>query len=142
MRASREPPWNSVTPWSRFCRPVLLPCSNREYYAVQEGRFPENTVEPPSVPGSAFCWGTYNYKISARVLTTEQLPQHRHEREIFGKVARKELAGEAVLLEHVGADRTVLPGTFLARTVSVGRDMQTVHTGLHQAREKITHTIS
>ncbi|MCF6187749.1 MAG: hypothetical protein L3J49_09820, partial [Desulfobulbaceae bacterium] len=113
-----------------------------EYCAVQEGRFPENTVEPPSVPGSAFCWGTYNYKISAKVLTTEQLPQHRHEREIFAKVARHELAGEAVLLEHVGADQTVLPGTFLARTVSVGRDMQTVHTGLIQAREKITHTIS
>jgi len=113
-----------------------------EYCAVQEGRFPENTVEPPSVPSSAFCWGTYNHKISTKVLTTEQLPQHRHEREIFGKVARKELASEAVLLEHVGADQTVLPGTFLARTVAVGHDMQTVHTELRLAREKITHTIS
>lgn len=113
-----------------------------EYCAVAEGRFPEHTVEPSPAVGPGFCWGTYNYKTSARVLTIADLPQHRHEREIFGRVAGKEEVGGTVLLEHVGADRTVLAGTFLARTVSVGRDMKAIHAGLNGARKKIIRTIS
>jgi hypothetical protein len=113
-----------------------------EYFAVMENRFPENTVELPPNCRPGFCWGTYNYKTATLVRTDKQLPQHRHEREIFDKVARNEIDGAQVLLEHVGADQIVLPGTFLARTVSVGRTRQVVREELDRAGKKINGTIN
>jgi len=112
-----------------------------EYYAVTENRFPDTTVEPAPDCRPGFCWGTYNYKTTGRVRTRRQLPQHRHERELFARVSGKEQEQGSVLLEHVGENRTVLPGTFLARTVAVGSDPQMVASTLAQAKEQIQATI-
>ncbi len=112
-----------------------------EYWAVTENRFPKNTVEPAPDCRPGFCWGTYNYKTKGRVQTRNHLPQDRHERELFAGAAAGTIDQDCVLLEHVGENRTVLPGTFLARTVAVGRDPQMVATTLARAKEQILATI-
>ena len=117
----------------------LLP--ELEYRAVTENRFPDSAVEPAPDWRPGFCWGTYNYKTTGRVQTRHQLPQHRHERELFASVAAREQEQGRVLLEHVGENRTVLPGTFLARTVAVGRSQELVSATLARAREEIQTTI-
>ncbi len=112
-----------------------------EYYAVTENRFPENIVEPAPDCRPGFCWGTYNHKTACRVQTRQQLAQDRHEQELFAGAATGEIKKGCVLLEHVGENQTVLPGTFLARTVAVGSCPQLVASTLAGAKEQIQATI-
>ncbi len=111
-----------------------------EYHAVRESRFPVNTVEPgdASVP---LCWGTYNYKLGEKRVTSGYIPQNPHEQESFSLVARGALAKDYVILEHIGSRHLVMPGTFLARAVSVARDLDDVREGLDQARRMIALTV-
>ncbi len=112
-----------------------------EYFAVRESRFPDNSVEPDAGHRPDFCWGTYNYKTSNQVRTRSRLPQHRHEQELFVRAAAGSLHQGFVLLEHVGENRLVLPGTFLARTVAVGSGSPAVAATLELAREYIAATV-
>ncbi|MFP7755769.1 ATP-grasp domain-containing protein [Thermodesulfobacteriota bacterium B35] len=111
-----------------------------EYHAVLEGRFPADTVEPDDTPPPV-CWGTYNYKLRERHVTCGYIPQNIHERESFCRVARGELFKDYVILEHIGSRHLVMPGTFLARAVSVAREPDDVREGLDQARRMIELTI-
>lgn len=112
-----------------------------EYCAVTENRFPETAVEPAPDCRPKFCWGTYNYKTAGQVQTRQQLAQDRHEQELFARAAAGEIEKGYVLLEHVGENQTVLPGTFLARTVAVACDTQLVASTLARAKEQIQATI-
>jgi len=111
-----------------------------EYCAVTENRFPPQTVEMRSnIRG--LHWGTYNHKVAAERITTGYIPQNPYEREAFRKVARKELLKDFVILEHLGTNLKVMPGTFLARVVSVARSRQDVEEGLCQGVGFIKLTI-
>ncbi len=112
-----------------------------EYFAVQKNRFPENMVEPPIVPDPVLCWGTYNYKLKQNRQTCGYIPQAKHERQSFAKVAGGKLAKDFLVLEHVGSGLQVQPGTFLARVVSTGKNMQDVQEGLALGRKMIDLTI-
>ncbi|WP_457574648.1 ATP-grasp domain-containing protein [Desulfolithobacter sp.] len=111
-----------------------------EYHAVVCGSFPENTRERADdvVP---LHWGTYNYKLKQARSTRGYIPQNPYERETFAKVAKGELLKDFVILEHIGSGLTVLPGTFLARIVSVARNRRDVEEGLRQGKEIIQLTI-
>ena len=111
-----------------------------EYYAVNENRFPPQTVEMKSNIRGIY-WGTYNYKVSDQRITTGYIPQNPYERETFKKVARKELVKDFVILEHLGTNLKVMPGTFLARVVSVARSRKDVDEGLCQGVGFIKQTI-
>lgn len=111
-----------------------------EYYAVTENRFPPHTVEMDSNIRSIH-WGTYNYKVTEELITTGYIPQNPYEREAFKKVARKELLKDFAILEHLGTNLKVLPGTFLARVVSVARTREDVDEGLCQGVGFIKQTI-
>lgn len=111
-----------------------------EYYAVTEGRFPPTTIEMVDNHRSIH-WGTYNYKLSSKILTTGYIPQNPYERETFKKIARKELLKDFVILEHLGTNFLVQPGAFLARVVSVARCAENVAEGLCQGVGFIKQTI-
>jgi hypothetical protein len=111
-----------------------------EYYAVTENRFPPQVVEmKKNIRG--LHWGTYNHKVSDQRTTTGYIPQNPYERETFRKVARKELVKDFVILEHLGTNLKVMPGTFLARVVSVARSRKDVDEGLCQGVGFIKQTI-
>ena len=112
-----------------------------EYYAVVENRFPPNTVEMKSNRRQLH-WETYNYKVSTAKLTTGYIPQNPYERETFRKVGHKELIKDFVILEHLGANCLALPGTFLARVVSVARNTKDVSQGICQGVSFIKQTIT
>ncbi len=112
-----------------------------EYHAVTQGRFPDNTVEPGDEQ-PPLCWGTYNYKLGEKRVTSGYIPQNPHERESFLRVANGELIKDYVILEHIGSRHLVMPGTFLARAVSVARNPDDVREGLDQARRMIELTIA
>lgn len=111
-----------------------------EYYAVTENRFPSHALE---MNGNhrGIHWGTYNYKITTPKLTKGYIPQNPYERETFRKIARKELIKDFVILEHLGTNFLVSPGTFLARVVSVARNREDVAEGLCQGVGFIQQTI-
>jgi len=111
-----------------------------EYFAVTENRFPPHTRE---MNGNhrGIHWGTYNYKITSAQLTKGYIPQNPYERETFKKIARKELLKDFVILEHIGTNFLVSPGTFLARVVSVARCREDVAEGLCQGVGFIQQTI-
>ena len=111
-----------------------------EYLAVTENRFPP-TAREMSGNHRSIHWGTYNYKISNQKLTTGYIPQNPYERETFKKIARKELVKDFVILEHLGTNFLVAPGTFLARVVSVARNSEDVAEGLCQGVGFIKQTI-
>ena len=111
-----------------------------EYYAVTENRFPPHAREMNGNHRSIH-WGTYNYKITRHTLTTGYIPQNPYERETFRKIARKELIKDFVILEHLGTNFLVSPGTFLARVVSVARCREDVAEGLCQGVGFIQQTI-
>jgi hypothetical protein len=111
-----------------------------EYYAVTESHFPPTTMEMRENHRSIH-WGTYNYKLDSRMLTTGYIPQNPYERETFKKIARKELIKDFVILEHLGTNFMVEPGTFLARVVSVARCGDDVAEGLCQGVGFIQQTI-
>ncbi len=102
-----------------------------ECHAVLHDCFPPGTVAPKG----NFCnlhWETYNHKLAVPVLTTGYIPQHTGERSSFAKVAKKEIQKDFVILEHLGSPLKVMPGTFLARVVSVARSGKDVREGLDQ----------
>jgi len=111
-----------------------------EYYAVTESRFPPNVKEMTTNHRSIH-WGTYNYKITSKTLTTGYIPQNPYERETFRKIARKELIKDFVILEHLGTNFLAEPGVFLARVVSVARCAEDVQEGLCQGVGFIEQTI-
>ena len=112
-----------------------------EYYAVQEGRFPDNAVEMASNP-KCIHWGTYNYKLNSTVHTNGYVPQNTEEREAFQKVADNHLKKNFLILEHTGSDFVVAEGAFLARIVALGHDRSGVAQGLCQGRKTIELTIA
>ncbi len=111
-----------------------------EYYAVMENRFPTNTVELTS-NRRKINWGTYNYKLHKQQTTVGYIPQNPYERETFKKVAQGELVKDFVILEHIGTNYTVMPGTFLARIVSVATNSEDMEVGLRQGVGFIKQTI-
>ncbi len=111
-----------------------------EYSAVIENTFPSHTMEmKKNIRG--IHWGTYNHKLADEQVTTGYIPQNPYERETFKKVARKELLKDFVILEHLGTNLKVMPGTFLARVVSVARSHEDVNEGLRQGVGFIMQTI-
>lgn len=111
-----------------------------EYFAVTEDRFPKNTVEL-KINGRNLHWGTYNYKIDTKKRTTGYIPQMTGERDTFKKVANGDLIKDFAILEHVGTNFYVMPGTFLARVVSVATNSEDVNEGLCQGVGFINQTI-
>ena len=112
-----------------------------EYYAVTENRFPPHTMEMKGNIRNIH-WGTYNYKLDSAKLTTGYIPQNPYERETFRKVANGELIKDFVILEHPGTNFHVMPGSFLARVVSVARNREDVDEGLCQGVGFIRQTIT
>ncbi|MEN8188827.1 MAG: ATP-grasp domain-containing protein [Thermodesulfobacteriota bacterium] len=111
-----------------------------EYHAVIDGTFPANSREM-EVNNKNIHWGTYNYKVMERCCTRGYIPQNPYEREAFQKVADGELVKDFVILEHVGSSYIVLPGTFLARVVSVARNHEDVAEGLGLGKNFIQMTV-
>lgn len=111
-----------------------------EYFAVTEDRFPKNTHELKNNSRDIH-WGTYNYKIETQKRTTGYIPQNIYERETFKKVAKGDLLKDFAILEHVGTNFYVMPGTFLARVVSVAKNRDDVNEGLCQGVGFIKQTI-
>jgi len=111
-----------------------------EYFAVTENRFPPHTVEMNGNIRNIH-WGTYNYKIDTKKITTGYIPQNPYERETFRKIANGELLKDFVILEHPGTNFHVMPGSFLARVVSVAKNRDDVDEGLCQGVGFIRQTI-
>ena len=111
-----------------------------ELHAVLHGRFPPGTVAM-NANRSGLQWETYNHKVAATVQTSGYLPQNTRERESFRRVAGRELAMDYVIVEHLGAMLTVMPGTFLARVISVANSRDNVALGLRQGMNLINQTI-
>jgi hypothetical protein len=112
-----------------------------EYYAVEEGILPIDSVE---MKGNTLGlhWGTYNYKLHRTVRTNGFIPQSNQERDAFKKVARGNLKKDFLILEHIGSDFIIAGGAFLARIVALGHDPAGVQQGLLQGRKTIELTIS
>ena len=111
-----------------------------ELHAVLHGRFPPGTVAMDA-NRSGLHWETYNHKVAKTVQTSGYLPQNTRERESFRRVAAGELAMDYVVVEHLGAPLTVMPGTFLARVISVANSRDNVALGLRQGMSLINQTI-
>jgi len=111
-----------------------------EFYAVNKGVFPPNTMEMKSNPKNLY-WGTYNYKIHDSVQTTAYIPQSAQEREAFKKVAERKLRKDFLILEHAGCDFVIAEGAFIARIVALGHNPADVQQGLNQGRKTIDLTI-
>ena len=112
-----------------------------EFYAVTEGRFPENTVEMKKNMKNIH-WGTYNYKIDDTVFTEGYIPQSLHERQAFRTVADNHLNKDFLIMEHIGNDFIVAQGSFLGRIVALGHDHFSVQQGLQLGQKTIELTIS
>lgn len=116
-----------------------------EYYALSHKRFPTNTPWPDF--GDALTkrnnihWGTYNYKVDRNVVTHDALPQKMPERELFRRCA-KHGKGGSLILEHVGANTVVKPGTFLARAVAVDTSHEGMQHRLEEAIQEIERSFS
>ena len=102
-----------------------------ECHAVLHNQFPPETVAREG-NCSNLHWETYNHKLAVPVLTTGYIPQNTGERSSFTRVAKRELQKDFLLLEHLGSPLRVMPGTFLARVVSVARSRKDVQEGLDQ----------
>jgi hypothetical protein len=111
-----------------------------EFYAVNKGVLPPNTMEMKSNPKNLH-WGTYNYKIHDSVQTGAYIPQSAQEREAFKKVAERKLRKDFLILEHAGCDFVVAEGAFIARIVALGHNPADVQQGLNQGRKTIDLTI-
>ena len=112
-----------------------------EYFAVTENRLAPKAVEMKDNIRQIH-WGTYNYKVAEEKVTTGYIPQSSYERDAFKKVAKKELIKDFVLLEHLGTNLRVIPGTFLARVVSVARSHDDVKEGVCQGVGFIQQTVT
>jgi len=110
-----------------------------ECHAVLHGRFPPGTVAMDDNRRQLH-WETYNHKVAAAVRTSGYIPQNTRERESFRRVAGRELAMDYVIVEHLGTPLTVMPGTFLARVISVARSRDDVALGLRQGMNLVKQT--
>ncbi|MEN8191156.1 MAG: hypothetical protein ABFS19_15020, partial [Thermodesulfobacteriota bacterium] len=111
-----------------------------EYYAVVEETFPAHSREL-TTNGKKIHWATYNFKVIKMRCTKGYIPQNPYEREAFQKVADGELLKDFVILEHIGSNYAILPGTFLARVVSVARNHDDTAEGIRLGKEFIEMTI-
>ena len=112
-----------------------------EYFAVTKNRFPDNTVELEGNP-SGIHWGTYNLKVDREVHTCKSLGPPKHEREVFRNIASDSgNASQHIVVEHIGADFVVKPGTFLGRVISVAKNHQAVYRGLDEGKKTLEETI-
>ena len=112
-----------------------------EYYAVTQGKFPDNTVETVKDTWT-ICWGTHYCKNQEPVTTCDTIYQNRHEREAFKNMAENKLDEDVLILEHIGSDMFVTEKSFLARIVSLGRDHSSVREGLSRGKKAVERTIS
>ena len=110
-----------------------------EYHAVLHGQFPPDTVEMRD-NRCQLHWETYNHKLTAPTVTSGYIPQNTRERESFARVAAGELAMDFAVVEHLGAPLKVMPGTFLARVISVADSRERVVLGLGQGIDQIRQT--
>ena len=110
-----------------------------EYHAVLHGHFPPGTAEMRDNSCRLY-WETYNHKLTAPAITSGYIPQNTRERESFARVAAGELAMDFAVVEHLGAPLKVLPGTFLARVISVAISRDRVVLGLSQGIDQIRQT--
>jgi ATP-grasp domain len=110
-----------------------------EYHAVRHSTFPAETVEMGESPSQVY-WQTYNHKLTNQAVTCGYIPQNTRERESFTRVASGELVMDYVVVEHLGAPLTVMPGTFLARVISVAESNDKVALGLEQGMAQIRQT--
>lgn len=110
-----------------------------EIGAVLDGRFPEDTasVDANRAQAAGIHWGTFNDKVEgACVQTRTELPQRMKERQLFARVAAGGGAGH-VILEHVGADVDVQPGTFMGRVAAVGPNRRAMKAALARGKKKL-----
>jgi len=127
----------------------LFPCTAHslielEYHAVTSGHFPKDTPWPDfgsTKSRNRLHWGTYNYKVDSSVITHESLPQILPERELFRRCAVHGHGGHCIL-EHVGRNTVVKPGTFLARVVAVDSTRNGMLQRLEQGIQEIEETFS
>lgn len=111
-----------------------------EFYAVEDGLLPANTVALRGNPKNLH-WGTHNYKIHRTVQTDGYIPQGSGEREAFRKVANGNLKKDFLILEHTGSDFVVAEGSFIGRIVAIGMDFESVKQGIQQGKKTIELTI-
>lgn len=115
-----------------------------EYFAVTEGRFPSDTPWPDfgsTKTRNVVHWGTYNYKVNSTVRTYDFLQQATSERQLFKQCALHGKGGH-LILEHVGRNVVVKPGTFLARVISVDKNHDVMLQRLEQGIHDIETTFS
>lgn len=110
-----------------------------EYHAVIHGVFPSEIMEIDDNCASLH-WRTFNHKLNSRAVTTGYIPQNTRERESFRRVAAGELMMDYVVLEHLGPQLTIEPGTFLARVAAVANSRERVTLGLSQGMAQIRQT--
>lgn len=114
-----------------------------EAAAVLDGRFPEGWCEPDhdAALTGALHWGTYNHKIETpHVRTTAHPRRAMPEAELFARVAGGGPGGH-VVLEHVGAGVSVMPGTFLGRVAAVGRTREEMLAEREAGRARLAASI-
>lgn len=114
-----------------------------EIWAVLDGFFPASTVEPDhdALVAPHLHWGTFNHKIERNCVRTHNgLDQRLPERELFRRVAGGGKSGH-VILEHVGADVDVLPGTFMGRVAAVGETRKSMLAALARGKKRLESCI-
>ena len=112
-----------------------------EFYAVTEGRFPENAVELSDNLDS-LCWRTYNYKTDREVLVRTFIPQACDERDLFRQVAGNALEHGMIVMEHLGQGLTAEPGTFVGRIAAVSRRREWLESDIRAGKELLLRSIS
>jgi hypothetical protein len=111
-----------------------------EFYAVVESSKAPRLKEPDFSKTNIY-WGTYNVKISNRLLTHSYLPQQRGEIEMFHSVSKAKINKEYMILEHIGQDFFVNEGSFLGRVIATGKNYKDVEDGINMGRKMIDFTI-
>jgi hypothetical protein len=111
-----------------------------EYYAVTEGRFPENTVEMMENPDNIH-WGTYYFKNSTMVNTHASIAHNNSQRKAFQSIAENKRQHDCLIMDHIGSGFLATEKSFLARIVALGRDPAGVQQGLEHGKKIIAKTI-
>jgi len=114
--------------------------SELEYYAVKHRKFPENTIEMVENSKNIH-WGTHYYKNLNPVNTFASIPHNHRERESFKNIAENKMDNAVIILDHVGNNLMVTPGSFIARIVALGKDRGRVVQGLEKGKKAIQATL-
>ena len=112
-----------------------------EFYAITEGRFPENAVELGDNLDN-LCWRTYNYKTDREVLVRSFIPQACDERDLFRQVAGNSLEHGMIVMEHLGQGLTAEPGSFVGRIAAVSRHRKWLEADIRAGKELLLRSIS